>query len=308
MPEKDYRWLHRSKLLSFEEITRLTSIFVKLGLTKVRLTGGEPLLRRNLPTLVGNLKSVGLEDLALTTNGVLLEAQHEALFQAGLSRITVSLDALDSELFARMSQRNDLDKVLKGLDAVAFRPGLKIDTVLIKGLNDGQILPLLNYAGQIQAEIRFIEYMDVGGATRWSREQVLSQAEILDFLSSQCGQVEALDGRGSAPAQRFRLPSGQIFGVIPSVTRPFCRTCDRVRLTADGQLFTCLYARIGRDLRALLRSDSCDREIAEFLSSAWAERDDQGAKDRASVPSRGPSVRIQELQENIHLEMHTRGG
>lgn len=281
---------------------------MQLGVERVRLTGGEPLLRKDLPVLVGMLKDLGLSDLSLTTNGVLLERYADDLFSAGLDRITVSLDALRPTVFQAMSGRDDLDKVLRGLDKVAHRPGLKLDSVLVAGINDEELLPLLSYAGEIGAEIRFIEYMDVGGATNWSMQQVVSQEQILKRISRVYGPVQALPGRGSAPAQRFQAGSSPIFGIVASVTQPFCRACDRVRLTADGKVLTCLYAKMGKDLRLLLRGGASDSDILEKLAVLWAARSDRGAEDRFGLLERKALADKEELQENIHLEMHTRGG
>lgn len=308
MPEENYLWLRRQMLLSFEELTRLTRIFQGLGLDRIRLTGGEPLMRRELPLLVGQLKELGLSEIALTTNGTLLERQQEALFEAGLDRITVSLDAADPEVFRKMAQRDDYETVLRGLNSVAGRPGLKVDSVVVAGSNEEQIVGLLRLGEKLQAEVRFIEYMDVGGATRWRADRVYSQAEILADVERVFGPVTAMPARGSAPAQRFQTESGLIFGVIASVTQPFCRACDRARLTADGQLLTCLYSKTGRDLRSLLRNESSDQEIEAVLCEIWQLRADRGAEERRALRQRGPLADVAELQENPHLEMHTRGG
>ena len=307
MPEESYAWLNRQMLLSFEELARLAGLFQKLGVDRLRLTGGEPLLRKDLPILIGQLKAQNMPEVALTTNGLLLARMQQALFEAGLDRVTVSLDAVDRAVFQHMAQRDDLDQVLEGLRSVAGRPGLKIDTVLMAGVNESEILPLLALGQEVGAEVRFIEYMDVGGATRWSPEQVFSQAQILNVVADHYGAVEPVPGRGSAPAQRFRA-GGLTFGVIASVTRPFCGACDRARLTADGQLVTCLYSRSGRDLRGLLRGGAGDEEILQALGRVWSLRSDRGAERRAALGRRGPLADVAELQENLHLEMHTRGG
>lgn len=308
MPEQNYTWLKRKMLLSFEELQRLVRLFTHLGVDRVRLTGGEPLLRKDLAHLVGLLRELTLKEIALTTNGVLLAKHRDELFHAGLDRVTVSLDALDPDLFRQMSQRDDLNRVLEGLDSVAGTPGLKLDSVLIKGVNEQELLPLLNYAATVGAEVRFIEYMDVGGATRWTPQDVFTQADILARVREEYGEVTTLPGRGSAPAQRFQLPGGQTFGIIASVTRPFCGACDRVRLTADGQLLTCLYSLRGQDLRRLLRDGSSDEEILTQLSQIWSLRADRGAEKRHELEHRGPLANVDQLQENVHLEMHTRGG
>lgn len=308
MPEQNYQWLGKKFILSFEELTRLVKLFQKLGVSKLRLTGGEPLVRQDLHVLVKQLADLGLEEIALTTNGVLLASQRDKLLEAGLNRITVSLDAVEAKLFEEIAQRNDLDRVLEGLRSVAHTPGLKIDSVIMKGVNDNQLLPLLELGLDLGAEVRFIEYMDVGGATQWSPEKVSTQAEILAKLSSHFGQITPLPGRGSAPAQRFELPQGQTFGIIASTTKPFCGSCDRARVTADGQLLTCLYSRRGKDLRTLLRSDLSDLQLVEELGRVWTIRSDRGAEKRLELEQRGPLANAEELQENVHLEMHKRGG
>ncbi len=308
MPEENYQWLRRNLLLTFEELSRLVSIFQEIGVDRIRLTGGEPLLRKDLPTLVRQIKTLGISEIALTTNGVLLASQQRALFEAGLDRITVSLDAVDRSVFQKMSGRDDLDRVLEGLRSIAGRPGLKLDSVVMAGVNDSQILPLLDLGREVGAEVRFIEYMDVGGATAWSKDQVFSQQQILEFVKRATGDVKALPGRGSAPAQRFQMSDGTVFGVIASVTRPFCRSCDRARVTADGQLLTCLYALRGRSLRELLRQGADDEALLDVLRGIWGRRVDRGAEERAALPDRGPLANKEELQENLHLEMHTRGG
>ena len=310
MPEAEYTWLPREHILHFEEIARLTRIAAALGARRVRLTGGEPLLRRDLPTLIGQLAAVpGIDDLSLTTNGVLLAPVAGALRQAGLTRITVSLDTLDPQRFRDLTRMDDLLRVRTGLAAAAREfPGFKIDTVLIRGVNDDELEALVREAASLGAEIRFIEYMDVGGATRWSADQVVSRAEILRALERIAGRPEPLPAERWAPADRFRLRGGQVVGIISSTTQPFCATCDRSRLTADGLFLMCLYAQQGLDLRAMLRSGAADEAIAEAIAAAWHGRTDRGAEDRLSARDRAPLVPISSLKRNPHLEMHTRGG
>ena len=310
MPEESYRWLPRQDLLTFEEIVRLTSVFQRLGVSRLRITGGEPLLRKELPVLLQQLSRLGFSDLALTTNGLLLADQAGALRQAGLRRLTVSLDSVRPAVFAEMAQRGGLQSVLDGLEAARREKfsEIKIDTVLLRGRNDDQIVELLDFAGAIGAEIRFIEYMDVGGATRWRSQDVVVREEILALAAQHYGHVETLSGRGSAPAERFGLPSGQAFGIIASVSQPFCQDCDRGRLTADGQFLTCLYARQGLDLRQSLRSPASDEEIVELLSSTWQARSDRGAEARAGLSQRGSFLSMEDLRRDPRLEMHTRGG
>jgi cyclic pyranopterin phosphate synthase len=312
MPEVDYVWLPREGLLSFEEIARLVSVFTGLGVDKVRLTGGEPLLRRDLPDLVRLLKkNPRLTDLALTTNGLLLSEQAEALKEAGLSRITVSLDTLRKDRFQEISRRNQLDDVLEGIEAsrsLGF-PELKIDSVILRGTNEDELADLVELAKRVGAEVRFIEYMDVGGATRWESSRVVSKKEMLEALEARYGgPIEPVDVASWAPAKRYRLPDGTVFGIIASTTEPFCRTCDRSRLTADGLFYLCLYARTGVDLREKLRSGASDEELETELASIWRAREDRGAELRRELARREALVQVDSLRKDPHLEMHTRGG
>ncbi len=311
MPEEEYSWLPSSEILSFEEISSLVDRFVALGVKKVRLTGGEPLVRRGLPTLIKLLAAKPLDELALTTNGVLLAEHAHALKAAGLQRVTVSLDTLSRARFLRLTRRDQLPQVLEGIAAArqAGFSGLKLDTVLTRGVNDDEVEGLLEFAGDHDAELRFIEYMDVGGATRWSMAQVVPAKELLEQLSQRFGAIAPLPGRGSAPAERFRLPDGRTFGVIASTTQPFCSACDRARLTADGHWFTCLYATQGMDLKAALRGGASADELEVLIRAAWERRSDRGAEERLALRGgRGPSVSAAELKAAPHREMHTRGG
>jgi len=310
MPEAEYSWLPKSDILDFEEIVRLTKVFVDLGVRRVRLTGGEPLLRRDLPTLVAQLAAIdGVEDLALTTNGVLLADQAEALRAAGLQRITVSLDTLDRDTFVRLTRADELGRVRAGLEAAArVFPGFKIDTVVVRGVNDGALVALLAEARRLDAELRFIEYMDVGGATGWTGDQVVSRQEILAILAGALGPVTPAESAPSAPAARFRLATGQAVGIIASTTTPFCTTCDRSRLTADGMWYLCLYATAGLDVRGLVRAGASDDDLAAILRRTWEQRRDRGAEDRLASRERGAFVPASALKRNPHLEMHTRGG
>ena len=312
MPETDYLWLPREDLLQFEEISRVVDVFCRLGVDKIRLTGGEPLLRRDLPALVSMLAArQAVRDLALTTNGILLSDLAGELAEAGLHRLTVSLDTLRPDRFLGLTRRSDLDRVLAGIGTAAqtrLRHGLKLDTVVMRGVNDDEIFELLDYARDLGAELRFIEYMDVGGATHWHRDRVVSRAEILAQMRTRYGEVEILSADDSAPADRFRLPDGVVFGIISSTTAPFCHACDRSRLTADGMWYRCLYAMNGIDLRAVLRAGRSDDELAEILANGWRERADRGAEERLRLRSRSALLDRSALRGNPHLEMHTRGG
>ena len=310
MPEADYVWLPREDILHFEEVERLADVFLDLGVDKVRLTGGEPLLRRDLPDLVARLASRSrIRDLAMTTNGVLLADQVSALRQAGLHRLTVSLDTLRRDRFHALARSDELDRVRRGIDAAApLFPGLKIDTVVIRGVNDDELVPLAEFGRERGAEVRFIEYMDVGGATHWSMDRVVPRAEILERLASAYGAVEPIVEETSAPADRYRLPDGTVFGIISSTTAPFCSSCDRSRLTADGLWYLCLYARRGVDLRKPLRAGASAAELRELIASVWTRRADRGAEDRLAARDRAPLIPLDSLRRDPHLEMHTRGG
>ena len=274
------------------------------------MTGGEPLLRKDLPILIERLAAKSrLEDLAMTTNGVLLAANVAALKRAGLHRITVSLDTLQHDRFVKLARYDELDRVLEGIDAAApLFPGLKLDTVVIRGVNDDELVPLIEFAKTRGAEVRFIEYMDVGGATNWTWEHVVSRAEMLERLGAHYGGVAAIEEQSSAPADRFRLPDGTVFGIISSTTAPFCQSCDRSRLTADGLWFLCLYAARGIDLRTPLRNGATNEAIAALLSSTWSRRADRGAEARLALRDRSPLIPLGSLKRDPHLEMHTRGG
>jgi cyclic pyranopterin phosphate synthase len=311
MPEAEYVWLPRSSILTFEEIDRLAGVFAGLGVGKVRLTGGEPLLRHDLPTLVSLLaRRDALRDLALTTNGVLLARAAEPLRAAGLRRVTVSLDTLRPERMQEFARSGRHAEVIGGIDA-ALAAGftrVKLNTVVIRGYNDDEVLDLLEFARGRGTEARFIEYMDVGGATGWSLEQVVSQREILERVARRYGPVEPLPGEAWAPAERFVLRDGTTFGVIASTTAPFCRTCDRARLTADGTFLLCLYGEDGLDLRELLRGGASDEEIAGRIAETWNRRADRGAEQRLGLAERGVLHRLETLRADPRREMHTRGG
>jgi cyclic pyranopterin phosphate synthase len=311
MPEEEYVWLPREEILHFEEISRLVDVFVGLGVDKVRLTGGEPLLRRDLSQLIRLLAAKpGVRDLAITTNGVLLAEHAAALREAGLHRVTVSLDTLKPDRFAALTRRTTHAQVLEGIAAAprAGFAGTKLDTVVMRGVNDDEMADLIEYARTVPAEVRFIEYMDVGGATRWTWEQVVSRAEMLERLTRRYGHIEPVAETTTAPADRYRLPDGTIFGIISSTTAPFCADCDRSRLTADGMWYLCLYAMAGTDLRGPLRAGASGEALAALITGGWRARTDRGAEDRLARRDRAPLVQIGALKRDPHLEMHTRGG
>jgi len=311
MPEQDYVWLPKQSILTFEEIARLVSVFTSLGVEKIRLTGGEPLLRHDLPTLTAMLAAnTAVRDLALTTNGVLLARHAAPLKQAGLGRVTVSLDTLRADRMRELARTDRHADVLEGIrTARAAGFSLKLNTVVIRGVNDDELGDLIEFARKHEAEVRFIEYMDVGGATTWSAEQVVSQREMLEVLSARYGAITPVTaGDISAPAERFRLPDGTTFGIVASTTAPFCRSCDRSRLTADGTWFLCLYAARGTDLREPLRKGATDAELADLIASTWRGRSDRGAEERLGVAQRAPLYPVEGLRADPHREMHTRGG
>lgn len=313
MPEESYTWLPRESLLTFEELDRVAGIFLGLGVSKIRITGGEPLLRHDLPELVRILaRRPGLRDLAMTTNGILLEQYAPALKAAGLSRVTVSLDTLRPDRMRAFARSTKHREVIAGI-AAAGPAGLervKLNSVIIRGFNDDEVMDLLEFARARGHELRYIEYMDVGGATRWRMEDVVTRAELLARIRDRFGAVEPLANpeSPSAPAERFRLADGTSFGIIASVTAPFCSDCDRSRVTADGTWFSCLYAERGIDLREPLRLGRSDAEIAELLADAWRRRDDRGAELRLATPDRGVLYQIAGLRADPRREMHTRGG
>ncbi|MDD5559509.1 GTP 3',8-cyclase MoaA [Candidatus Methylomirabilis sp.] len=311
MPEEEYVWLPRKEILTLEEVSGLVDIFAELGVDKVRLTGGEPLVRRDLAALVKMIAhNQRIKDLAITTNGVLLAESAQSLYDAGLHRVTVSLDTLRPDRFTALTRRDFHDKVLDGIKAagqVGFT-GLKIDTVVMRGVNEDELIDLLEFGRQISAEVRFIEYMDVGGATLWSMNRVFSRAQILEVLTRRYGHIEPVAPVSAAPADRFVLPDGTVFGIVASTTTPFCRTCDRSRLTADGTWYLCLYAQHGIDLRSPLRAGVSKAELISTIVSGWTRRSDRGAEERKEMRSREVLIPVERLRADPHLEMHTRGG
>ena len=284
MPLDEYEWIDKKEILTFEEIERLARICIRLGVDQIRLTGGEPLVRRNLELLVAKLSDLpGLNDLSLTTNGSLLAEKAEALSGAGLKRINVSVDTLDPEKFKRMTKRGNLEKVLEGLFEVK-RCGLdpiKINAVIERGVNDDEILDLVEFARDNGFAMRFIEYMDVGNVNGWTSAKLVSKREILEAVHSRFPLREIGRDNGSAPSVDYEFVDGRgDLGVIASVTEPFCSTCTRARLTADGKLVTCLFSPVGHDLKALVRSGAPDEKISEIIASIWQRRQDRYSDER----------------------------
>jgi GTP 3',8-cyclase len=285
MPFEEYsEWIDRRELLTYEEIARIAAVFIELGVDKIRLTGGEPLVRRGVEELAAKLSALpGLRDLCLTTNGALLAEKASALKAAGLKRLNVSLDSLDPARFKRLTQRGDLAKVLDGLEAArraGFHP-IKINAVIERGANDDEILPLVEFARRNGFAVRFIEYMDVGNSNGWTFEKVVPKKEILERIHGRYPVRAARREDASAPSVDYEFEDGGgEVGVIASVTEPFCSGCTRARLTADGKLVTCLFSQQGHDLKALLRNGASDRDLRDFLTSIWQARADRYSDER----------------------------
>ena len=309
MPLDQYDWIAKEQILSYEEIARLVRIFTGLGVSKLRITGGEPLLRKDLEELVRMLAEIdGIDDLCLTTNGSLLADKVEGLKRAGLHRVTISIDSLNPETFTRMAQRSRIEDVLAGV-AAAKEAGLtpiKLNAVVERGVNDNEIFDLLDYARAEGFEIRLIEYMDVGNVNHWTSEKLVSKAEILETIQTRY-RLDPIKGRrGSAPSQRFRfLDGGGTVGVIASVTEPFCGACTRGRLTADGRLVTCLFSTRGHDLKSMLRSGAPDALIREMIAAVWRGRTDRYSEQRLEAISSPEGYRPDRVRK---LEMISLGG
>ena len=276
MPEEGMEWMPRSEILTFEEITRVAGICVdRYGFTGIRLTGGEPTIRAHFSRLVTQLAGLGV-DVAMTTNAATLRNTAHDLRSAGLNRINISLDTLDREKFARMTRRDELDNVLAGIDAAidaGFEP-VKINAVIERGVNDDELVDLARFGRETGVEVRFIEFMPLDATDEWQRSKVVGQDEIVARLA-EVWELEQVPARGAAPADRWRyVDGGGLVGVIPTVTKPFCGDCDRVRLTADGQLRTCLFSTDEFDLRTALRGGETDEQIAARIEAAvgtkWA--------------------------------------
>ncbi len=305
----DYRFTPREQLLSFEEITRLARLFVAAGVDRIRLTGGEPLLRRDLHLLVASLAGIdGLADLSLTTNGLLLARQARRLADAGLGRVTVSLDALDAATLRAMADTPlRPERVLEGIEA-ASEAGLdpvKVNMVVRRGVNDEQVVAMAERFRNRPQVLRFIEYMDVGSTNGWRREEVLPASQVLARISRRWALEPLAPSRVGEVASRYRyLDGGGEIGVIHAVTAPFCHGCTRARLSADGKLYTCLFASSGNDLRALLRGGAGDEQIAEALGGVWGARRDRYSAERVRPRAR----RREPSSPPVKIEMSYIGG
>lgn len=291
----NYPYLKREQILNFEEITRLAKIFVKHGVKKIRLTGGEPLIRKGVPNLIQMLASIPDLDLTLTTNGSLLVQQGQALKDAGLTRITVSLDSLDDDIFKAM---NDVDypvaKVIEGMDyAHSIGLPVKVNMVVKRGVNEQSILPMARFFRKRNYILRFIEYMDVGHSNGWRMDDVVSAKEIVSLINAEMPLEPAEPNYRGEVAQRWKYKdgSGEI-GVIASVTQAFCRDCNRARLSAEGKLYTCLFAVKGHDFRDLIRNGASDAEISEKISHVWGKRADRYSEIRSENTIPLPKVEM----------------
>jgi cyclic pyranopterin phosphate synthase len=291
MPLDKYEWINRAEILTLEEIARLARLFVRLGAEEIRITGGEPLLRHGLETLVAQLADIeDLKDLSLTTNASLFSEQAASLAKAGLQRINVSLDTIDPEKFHAMTHRDDLENVLKGLFAAkdhGLSP-IKLNSVVQRGVNDDDIIDLVEFSRKNGFWIRFIEYMDVGNSNNWVSEKMVSKNEILETIHARYPLKEVGRHDDSAPAVNYEFLDGiGNIGVIASVTEPFCTGCTRARLTADGRLVTCLFAEKSYDLKQWMREGAGDEEIIEFIRSTWKERSDRYSEERLEAMKSG---------------------
>jgi len=293
----EFRFLDRKEILSFEEILRLVRIFAGLGVRKVRLTGGEPLLRRDLPRLVAMLKTVpGLREVTLTTNASLLAGLALPLREAGLDRLTVSLDSLDPDRFQTTSDSSvPLARVLEGLEAArtAGFPGIKLNCVLRRGVNEADILPLAGFARERGYTLRFIEFMDVGTRNGWRLDSVVPAGEVAAIISRRWPMERVWKGAPDCVAQHWTYLDGAgELGLIASVTEPFCAGCDRARLSADGSVYTCLFAAQGMDLKTFLRAGATDEELAALLTARWQRRDDRYSELRGAETSALPRAEM----------------
>lgn len=280
----DFQFLAKNELLSFEEIERLARIFAQLGVKKLRLTGGEPLMRRNLPELIQKLNHIeGIEDIGLTTNAVLLGQYAQPLYDAGLRRLNISLDALDPELFGQINGRGiSPELVLKNIQKaqdIGFT--IKVNMVVQKGVNESQIVPMAAYFKERNITLRYIEFMDVGNDNGWSFEKVVTKKEIYDMLSAEYDMEPAEEDYYGEVAKRYRYTGTDAqVGFITSVSESFCSTCTRSRLSSEGKLYTCLFASDGFDLRELIRSDKTDEELFEAIATVWRGRKDRYSDER----------------------------
>ncbi|MGA5662421.1 GTP 3',8-cyclase MoaA [Bacillus bombysepticus] len=301
MPEEifgpDYSFLSNDKILSFDEIERITRIFVSLGVRKLRITGGEPLLRRGLPKLIERLNKIdGVEDIGLTTNGSLLKKFAPDLYKAGLSRVTVSLDSLEEERFFYLNgNRSKVQMVLEGIQAAAeVGMKIKINMVVQKGKNEQDILQMAQYFKENKHILRFIEYMDVGNYNGWDLKEVVSKQEIVDTIHQVMPLERIEENYSGEVATRYRyIGSDEEIGIISSVTDSFCSSCTRARISAEGKLYTCLFASKGNDLRELLRSEHTDEDIKDLVRDIWNNREDRYSDERLNHTNKKTMPKIE---------------
>jgi len=283
----EYEFLAKEKILSYEEITTVVSSLLPLGIEKIRLTGGEPLMRRNIVELVRQIRALDENiDIAITTNGILLEKYALQLKQAGLSRVTVSLDALENEIFQSLSDTtNSIDEVLHGIDYCGqIELPVKVNCVIQKGVNESQIIPIVKYFNQLSITPRFIEYMDVGSTNSWNYDSVVSGDEMRKIIQQEFGLLEKIQANYAGEvANLWKMQDGGEVGFIESVTKPFCGDCSRARLSADGSIYTCLFATEGHNVRSILRMDASQEQIGQAISAIWKNRDDNYSEQRGEI-------------------------
>jgi cyclic pyranopterin phosphate synthase len=294
-----YSFLPKEEILRFGEIERITQRFVRLGVSKIRLTGGEPLLRRDLPDLVARLAKIeGVNDIAMTTNAALLEKYAVDLKSAGLHRVTVSLDALDAKVFGEMNGVGaSPDKVIAGIDAaLAAGLGVKVNAVIKRGVNDHEVVALADFARERAISMRYIEYMDTGNVNGWKLDEVVPSHELLEILKKEIALNKSKRVAGET-AQRYEVEGEDGFeiGFISSVTQPFCSACNRARLSADGKIFTCLFASEGMDIKQFIRAGASDEDVDKLLEGIWSNRNDNYSEQRSSLTENLPKAEMSYL-------------
>ena len=283
----EYEFLAKEKILSYEEITMIISSLLPLGIEKVRLTGGEPLMRRNIVELVRQIRELDSQiDIAMTTNGILLEKYVLQLKEAGLSRVTVSLDALDNDIFQSLSDTtNSVDEILQGIESCKqIELPVKVNCVIQKGVNESQIIPIIQHFKHTSTTPRFIEYMDVGSTNSWNYDSVVSGEEMRAIIEEKFGLLEKVQANYVGEvANLWKMQDGGEVGFIESVTKPFCGDCSRARLSADGSIYTCLFATEGHNVRSILRMDASQEQIGQAISAIWKNRDDNYSEQRGEI-------------------------
>jgi cyclic pyranopterin phosphate synthase len=283
----EYEFLAKEKILSYEEIAMIISSLLPLGIEKIRLTGGEPLMRRNIVELVRQIRELDSQiDIAMTTNGILLEKYALQLKEAGLSRVTVSLDALDNDIFQSLSDTtNSIDEILQGIESCRkIELPVKVNCVIQKGVNESQIIPIIEYFNQISITPRFIEYMDVGNTNSWNYDSVVSGEAMREIIEQEFGQLEKVQSNYPGEvANLWKMQNGGEVGFIESVTKPFCGDCSRARLSADGSIYTCLFATEGHNIRSILRMGASQEQIGQAISAIWQKREDNYSEQRGEI-------------------------